>query len=314
MTGRLRRLLAAPGGDPGTRAAAAASLARLAELGLPGADPDDWHGLLDPSTTAPLYEDEQVPISPSRLERFEESPLDWFLETIAGSQPTTSMNVGTILHWAMETATDPSAEAIWAAVESRWDELVFESPWLAEHQRRAARVLADGLAAYLGDFAGSGSTIVAAEGRFGFDLDRATVNGSIDRVERAADGGVVIVDLKTGNPITRQATIDAHPQLGIYQLAYREGLLDDFLAELGPHRGAGAKLLYVKKGDAARPYREGVQGVLDEEGLESFRERVRQAAIGMAAASFEGVLELRSYGLGTVPELRLHRVGAVSGE
>jgi hypothetical protein len=36
-------------------------------------------------------------------------------------------------------------------------------------------------------------------------------------------------------------------------------------------------------------------------------------AIGMAAASFEGVLEVGGYGLGAVPELRLHRVGAVSG-
>ena len=64
------------------------------------------------------------------------------------------MNVGTILHWAMETATDPTVDAIWAAVESRWDELVFEAPWLAEHQRRVTRVLAQGIAEYLRDFGG----------------------------------------------------------------------------------------------------------------------------------------------------------------
>jgi hypothetical protein len=135
-TGRLRRLLTSRGVDPRTRAAAASTLARLAQLGVPGASPDDWHGLLPASTEAPLFEGMPVPVSPSRLERFEESPLDWFLETIGGSTSTTLMDVGTILHWAMETSESPDADAVWARVEKRWGELLFESPWLAEHHRR----------------------------------------------------------------------------------------------------------------------------------------------------------------------------------
>lgn len=313
MTGRLRRLLSSRGIDPRTRAAAASSLAHLAGAGVPGASPDDWHGLLAPSTDAPLFEGMQVPISPSRLERFEESPLDWFLETIGGSTSTTLMDVGTILHWAMETAESPDADAVWERVEKRWGELLFESPWLAEHHRRSARVLADGIAAYLGDFAAGGGVVVGAEKSFELEVDRATVRGTIDRVERAADGSVVIVDLKTGSPVTSQAKVDATAQLGAYQLAYRAGLLDDVLDELGEHLPGGAKLLYVKSGVGGKKYREGVQAPLGEEGLEAFRERIRQVAIGMAAASFEGVLEVGGYGLGAVPELRLHRVGAVSG-
>ena len=312
-TGRLRRLLTSRGIDARTRAAAASTLARLAELGVPGADPDDWHGLREPSTVAPLFEGMQVPVSPSRLERFEESPLDWFLETIGGSTSTTLMDVGTILHWAMETAESPDADAVWSRVEKRWGELLFESPWLAEHHRRQARVLADGIAAYLGDFARSGGTVVGAEKAFELEVGRATVRGTIDRVERAADGSVMIVDLKTGSPVTSQAKIDATAQLGAYQLAYAEGRLDGVLDELGAHQAGGAKLLYVKSGVGGKKYREGVQAPLDEAGLEAFRERIRQVAIGMAAASFEGVLEVGGYGLGAVPELRLHRVGAVSG-
>jgi RecB family exonuclease len=312
-TGRLRRLLTSRGVDPRTRSAAASSLAQLAELGVPGASPDDWHGLLPLSSDAPLFAGLQVPISPSRLERFEESPLDWFLETIGGSTSTTLMDVGTILHWAMETAESPDAAAVWERVEKRWGELLFESPWLAEHHRRSARVLADGIAAYLGDFAGTGGTVVGAEKKFELEIDRATVRGTIDRVERATDGSVVIVDLKTGTPVTNQAKIDGTAQLGAYQLAYRAGLFDDVLAELGEHRPGGAKLLYVKSGVDGKTYREGVQAPLGDEGLEAFRERIRQVAIGMAAASFEGVLEVGGYGLGAVPELRLHRVGAVSG-
>jgi superfamily I DNA/RNA helicase/RecB family exonuclease len=328
MTGSLRRLLVEPnfllppsslgfGGRLGAvdRAAAAAALARLAVERVPGADPADWHGLLPPSTTEPLFsDDERVPVSPSRLERFEESPLDWFIETFAGSSSSTAMGLGTILHWAMETATDPSVDALWESVESRWNELLFESPWMAESQKRAARLLAAGIAEYLADFQRAGKTLVAAERRFSLEIGRATVNGSIDRVERAADGSVTIVDLKTGAPITAQAKIDVHPQLGAYQLAYAQGVLDEFLAELGDHHPGGAKLLFVKKGVKSKLYREGIQTALDDEQLEGFRTRIRQAAAGMAAAEFTGALQLDSFGAGNVASLAIHRVREVSSD
>ncbi|MDF1479539.1 ATP-dependent DNA helicase [Leifsonia sp. H3M29-4] len=311
-TGELRRRLVDARGP--RRAEAAASLAALAAEGLPGADPADWHGLLPISSTAPLYEDEPVPVSPSAIEKLLDSPLDWFLERTAGSESGVIANVGTIVHWAMETAADQSAEGLWAAVEQRWSELLFEAPWLAERQRRIARGFTDALAEYLDDFARAGKSLVGAESRFKLEVDRAVLSGSIDRVERAPDGSVVIVDLKTGTPTTRQSDIDAHPQLGAYQLAYAEGILDEALAEHGEHIGGGAKLLFVKEGLRERKYREGVQAALDEEGLEAFRERVRAAAMLIAAAEFEGELELSMFGRGDPSRLRLHRVRAVSSD
>ena len=153
-----------------------------------------------------------------------------------------------------------------------------------------------------------------AESRFSIDLDRATVNGSIDRVERAPDGSVVIVDLKTGTPIVTQPKIDAHPQLGTYQLAYVQGVLDEFLNELGEHKSGGAKLLFVKKGTRGKLYREGTQAALDEEQLEGFRTRIRQAAIGMAAAAFDGALDLDAWGSFDVGTKKLHRVRSVASD
>jgi RecB family exonuclease len=315
LTGRLRRELVQPGRSSADRAHAASALARLAREKVPGADPDDWHGLLPISTDAPIYlDDERVPVSPSRLERFEESPVDWFIETVSGSQSSTAMGMGTILHWAMETAESPDLDALWANVESRWKELLFESPWMAESQKRAARLLAAGIAEYLADFARDGKTLVGAESRFTIQVDRADVNGSIDRVERGAGGEVVIVDLKTGTPITRQDAIDAHPQLGVYQLAYASGVLDEYLAELGDHSPGGAKLLFVKKGIKSKLYRESVQAALGEEQLEAFRTRIRVAAMGMASAEFEGAIELTSRGPGGPSELSIHRVRAVSSD
>ncbi|WP_168627983.1 ATP-dependent DNA helicase [Cryobacterium sp. BB307] len=312
MTGRLRRELTS-GLDPRVQAEAASALARLAAEGVPGAHPDQWQGLLEPSTTEALFaDDEYVRVSPSRLEAFEQSPLDWFIDSISGSEPSTAMAMGTIVHWAMETTANSTTESVWSAIESRWNELLFEAPWLAQRQKRLARDLASAVAEYLGDFDRDGKQLVGAEKSFTLHIDRALVSGTIDRVERASDGSVVIVDLKTGSPETSQTKIDAHPQLGAYQLAYLSGQLDDALAGFGAHTSGGAKLLYVKDGKGGKSYREGIQAPLTEEQLEGFRERIRLAAIGMTAAEFEGLVELDEYR--SSPAQRLHRVRAVTSD
>jgi RecB family exonuclease len=224
------------------------------------------------------------------------------------------MGLGTIVHWAMETVTDSDAEAVWAAIESRWGELLFEAPWLAEQQKRAARQLAAAVAEYLGDFERAQKQLVAAEVRFSLEVGRARVNGSIDRVERSPDGGVVIVDLKTGKAETTQSVIDAFPQLGAYQLAYSSGILDDVLDPLGEHRAGGAKLLFVREGKGGKSYREGVQAPLSDEQLEEFRDRIRKAAVGMALGMYPGSRVLDPYSFGDSVQRMMHRVRAVSSD
>ena len=140
------------------------------------------------------------------------------------------------------------------------------------------------------------------------------MSGSIDRVEVDADGAVVIVDLKTGRPKS-EAEVEKLAQLGAYQLAYAEGQLDERLAAHPGHHAGGAKLLFVRDGTKAQRYREPAQRTLDDEGLEAVRQRIIEAAVRIAASSFEGTLELDSYGgYGTIPRLRLHRVKAVSSD
>jgi superfamily I DNA/RNA helicase/RecB family exonuclease len=314
LTGRMRRELTIDGRRASERAAAASTLARLSAERVPGANPDDWHGLLEPSTSEPLFlADERVPVSPSQLQSFEDSPLDWFISSIAGGEPSVNMALGTILHWAMETAESPDVDALWAAVESRWGELLFESAWMSEAQKRAARSLAAGIAAYLAEFRREGKTLVGAESRFRLEIDQADVNGSIDRVERSPDGAVVIVDLKTGAANVRADFVAAHPQLGVYQLAYAQGVLDEFLDELGEHHSGGAKLLFVKTRSKTKLFEEGVQAPLDDEELEGFRIRIRQAAAGMALAEFVGLRDVTSWNGASNP-LTIHRVPAVSSD
>ncbi len=312
LVGRLRRsLTGAESPDPHI----AANLAFLAERGIPGAHPDDWHGLAAATTTEPLYlEEETVPVSPSKLGAFEESPMDWFIESVSGTQSSTAMGVGTIVHWAMETATSPQVEEVWKAIESRWKELVFEAPWIAEQQKRSARRLAAGVAEYLGDFAREKKVLLAAEDRFTLDVGRARVSGSIDRVELAPDGAVVIVDLKTGKHESNQSVIDEYPQLAAYQLAYSSGALDDVLAEMPHHHAGGAKLVFVREGVRGKQYREGVQAPLTPEQLEAFRERIRLASIGMAMGIYSGSREVDPYGMGDAATRAVHRVRAVCSD
>lgn len=315
LTGRLRRELVLPRRSERERDAAASALALLAAENLPGAHPDTWLGLVAPTTTEPLFDDlEIIPVSPSRLDAFEKSPLDWFIDLIGGSQSSTAMGIGTIIHWAMETAHDQSASGIFAAIESRWGELHFESPWLSGYQKRAARELSAALAEYLSDFRREGKRLISAEGSFEVSLGRALLRGSIDRVEQAADGSVVIVDLKTGRPITRQSEIDEHPQLRAYQLAYAEGRLDDPLGSPGSHSGGGAKLLFVKEGVRGKSYREASQAQLTAPELDDFRARILAVAAQMASTHFVGAQDLAGFGGAVDSSAKLHRVKGVSSD
>jgi RecB family exonuclease len=310
VVGQLRKELVAGR----SRAAAAASLSALAAARIPGADPDDWHGLLGISTDVPLYEGQAVPVSPSSLATLEESPLDWFLESMATSDSGVEAKVGTLLHAAMETAESSDVDGLWSIVESRWSELIFEAPWLAERQRHIARRLTEALSEYLRDAEREGKTVVGTELGFELTVDRAVVRGKIDRVERSPDGGVMIVDLKTGAPEKSQSKIDEHPQLGAYQLALADGALAEALDPLDVTTPQGAKLVFVKEGVRGRLYREAVQAPLDDEQLAAFRERVRRGALIIAAAEFAGTVDLPSIGRGDTSRLQLNRVRAVSSD
>jgi superfamily I DNA/RNA helicase/RecB family exonuclease len=314
LTGRLRRELTRRGAREGERRQAASALVELAGAGVPLAHPDEWHGLAAASSQAPYYDaEETVPVSPSKIEAIEQSPLDWLIDEVAGSTTSTTMGIGTIVHWAMEHAEGPQLEALQQAVESRWRELAFEARWVGERERRAVRRLVAGVSEYLLDAQRAGVRLVGAERRFTLDTGRAQVHGVIDRIEADTGGGITIVDLKTGRPETNSDTLAAMPQLGIYQLAYASGQLDEVCAPFAPHHGAGAKLLFVREGVRGKAYREGVQPALDSEGLDAFRERIELAVDAIAVSVFSGTADVRERG-GQVSVHRLHRVREVTSD
>ncbi|GAA1791398.1 UrvD/REP family ATP-dependent DNA helicase [Agromyces lapidis] len=311
LVGALRReTVSSPAGE------APAALALLAEAGVPGAHPDDWYGLATASTTAPLVDlagdpEAVVAVSPSQIDRVEESPLGWFIDHVASPPSGIAASIGTIVHAVVEEAGarddgDTSIEALWAGVEERLREVRFEAGWVAERERRGARRMAEGAADYLAGFADDGKVLLEAEGRFTLEVGRVRITGTIDRVEASADGTTVIVDLKTGRTPPTAAQTAAHPQLAAYQLAARAGAV--------PNRGhlGGAKLVYLAKPASGKGYTERAQQPFDDEAEALFRERLEAVAQTMAGGAFDGPAELGFGSRFGAWQYRVHLVPAVS--
>ncbi|WP_253259007.1 ATP-dependent DNA helicase [Subtercola boreus] len=360
LVGSLRRRLATTG-DP----AAADALARLAAEGVPGADPLSWYGVLEPSTTEPLVDLDdpatRVDVSPSKLETFEKSPLAWFIDRVSGSTFGLSAGIGTLLHSVMEEATaesdpdvavdppvaDPlSTAALWQRLDERWGELQFESPWLAERERVKTEAKVAGLSEYLRGFEREGGVLLGGEAAFSLDVGRARLRGTVDRLERRADGRVSVVDLKTGSSAPTSAAVSSHAQLGSYQLALRAGALQASALHASalpssatdgdepaapppaaqppaalppaaqPGESGGAMLLYVAVTSGAGAnkvqYKLLAQEPLDDDAMAVFRERIETAATGMAGSTFPGRADLGERDPHGAWEYRIHLVKAVS--
>lgn len=309
LVGALRR-----DGAAGDREAAAA-LALLAEHGIRGAHPDEWYGLAEPTTTAPLVDldgdpDAVVAVSPSQIDRVEESPLGWFVDHVAQPPSGLAASIGTIVHAVVEEAAasegDVDVETLWASVERRWRDLRFDAGWVAERERRGARRMTEGAADYLRNAADDGVVVLGAEGRFTLVSGRIRITGTIDRVEASPDGTTVIVDLKTGRTPPTAAQTAAHPQLGAYQLAARAGVLPN------DGRLGGAKLVYVARPVGGRLYTERAQQTFDDDAEVAFRERLDEVGRVMAGATFESPVELPHGSRFGDWQYRVHLVPAVS--
>jgi superfamily I DNA/RNA helicase/RecB family exonuclease len=268
LVAALRRESVDPDRSPAMRRAAATRLARLVaatdDTGsplVPAASPDRWWGLVGTSESdhAVLPEGEPLRLSGTSLGGLDECPLRWFLEHEVHAEQATStaMGFGGVLHaLADEVATGRTAadlDTLVARLDRVWGQLAYDAPWQSAQQHDEAR-------AALGRFlewhaAARDRELVATE--VGFEVPVAVAGGQVllrgfmDRVELDRDGAVHVVDLKTGKTPFRKDQVAGHAQLGTYQLAVREGALDEQL----PHRPppAGAELVMLRIDDAGGP-------------------------------------------------------------
>ena len=262
LVATLRHESVDPARSPAMRRAAAVRLAQLAvhtddrgALLAPAAVPDRWWGLAVPTTSEHpiLPAGEPVRMSGSSLSGLSDCPLKWFLEheVQAKEVASTAMSFGSVLHVLADDVGSERSPADLADMERRlgtvWDALAYEAPWQSRQQHDAAK---DALRRFLHwHTADRGREIVATEHAFAVPVTvggvEVLMRGSMDRVERDSDGGVHVVDLKTGR--SAATNVATHPQLGVYQLAVQAGALAEVLA--GPVQAGGAELVQLRVGD-----------------------------------------------------------------
>ena len=225
LVAELRAVVCDPGADPLDREAAAGQLARLAEAGVRGADPDQWWGLAPLSDDGPVADpDQPVPISPSRIDAFLRCELRALLQDLgARDGDSLSQSLGTLVHEIAASAPpDASLAELEARLDEQWHSLDFGAHWHALNERkRASRILA----VLLGWLTASRHELelVAIEQGFAATVGDARLTGRVDRLERDDDGRLVVIDLKTGKTKVRADELPTHPQLGAYQLAVEAG-------------------------------------------------------------------------------------------
>lgn len=214
------------------REAAARLLHRLAASPVPvaGAAPPSWWGLLPLSSAEPVVDPQQpVPLSPSRIEAIQRSPLDWFVSTARAEQATdVSRSVGTLVHSIAEEHPDGTGDQLAAEVVRRWPEMGLAPTWESELLLERAQQMVRKFATYVIEARKDAHrSLVLVEGAFEVLIrGRATdglLRGRVDRLEIDQHGRYVVVDLKTGTHMPTRAEVPDHPQLLAYQSALAAG-------------------------------------------------------------------------------------------
>ncbi len=238
LVASLRRALST---DKATEAASI--LAALANSEIAVADTDNWLGAHPISTDSALFEDgELVPISPSAAESFEQCGLKWLLERNGGSNgDSTAQLLGSVIHEYARLkveGVDITDEYLYQSLEKAWPLISDSSGWINKAQFRRAQRLLERFAQYHREFK---RDVEGVELTFEYELGRAKVKGSIDRLEVESDGKFFVVDFKTGKAIS-QPKAESNLQLACYQLAV---VLNAFEKKFDNPQVSGSHLVFL---------------------------------------------------------------------
>ncbi|MFJ5866404.1 ATP-dependent helicase [Streptomyces parvus] len=265
LVAELRATTVDPAASDALREAAAHRLARLAALTddegqplVPAAHPYRWWGLEEPTRSAvPLRDrDQALSLSPSALDQLANTcTLQWFLgrEVKADAPATAAQGFGNVVHvLADEVAsgrTPADLDVLMERLDSVWNGLAFDAPWKSEQEKDQARAALERFLHWHVLDRG-GRTPTASEHDFDVTLEAGEyavrIRGSMDRVEKDAEGRAYVVDFKTGKGAPTKDEVAAHPQLAVYQLAVREGAVDEVFDGGRPEPG-GAELVQLRQ-------------------------------------------------------------------
>ncbi|MFJ3620149.1 ATP-dependent helicase [Streptomyces iakyrus] len=286
LVAELRATTVDPRVSDALREAAARRLARLAALAdedgrplVPSAHPYRWWGMFEPTESkVPLRDrDQPVVLSGSALDQLANTcALQWFLgrEVKADAPATAAQGFGNVVHvLADEVAsghTPADLGVLMERLDSVWNALAFDAPWKSAQEKDNARVALERFLQWH-VMNRTGRTPVASEHDFDVTLEagdyQVRIRGQMDRVEADGDGRAYVVDFKTGKQAPGSKEVERHPQLAVYQLAVREGAVDEAFDGVRPEPG-GAELVHLRQGAAKRDGGETLPKVQAQEPLE----------------------------------------------
>jgi RecB family exonuclease len=130
---------------------------------------------------------------------------------------------GSLVHDLASAAPDdqPLAE-FERQLDEVWHSIDFGASWFADNERARASTMLQRLVTWLRD-SRTELERVGVEVGFAVEIGDARVTGRVDRLERDAEGRLVVIDLKTGKSKPKDAELPTLPQLGAYQLAIEHG-------------------------------------------------------------------------------------------
>ena len=245
LVAKLRKIAEDSTTNPEDFAAAVTLLKTLDKAGISAANPQRWYGALPLSTDAPLVADgEPLKISPSSLETLRKCSLKWVLESHGGRDGDSNAQLlGSAFHeLAARVINGANVTELTSELKILWSKLELGEGWSESKERdRAVEMLVK----FTNWHQQRLTQLLAVEESFSFTLGRALIKGSVDRLELAVDGSLIIVDLKTAKSVLSIADGKEHAQLAAYQLAVAEGGFKNFPDYKTP---GGALLYYVADG------------------------------------------------------------------
>lgn len=286
--------------------------------------------MADPTESkVPLRDrDQPVALSGSALDQLANTcALQWFLsrEVKADAPATAAQGFGNVVHVLADEVASGRSPADLAVLMERldtvWNALAFDAPWKSAQEKEHARVALERFLNWH-VLERAGRTPVAGEHDFDVTLEaggyQVRIRGSMDRVEADVEGRAYVVDFKTGKQAPTGAEVARHPQLAVYQLAVREGAVDEVFDGERPEPG-GAELVQLRQGAAKRDGGDDLPKVQTQEPLEGSGRRAaghRRREGSRRAVHADGRAALRALRLpgvlqraaGGTPHCRVTRV------
>lgn len=227
-------------------------LGALAALPAAGAAPAEWWGSRDWSDPGEPLHPGEIKTSYSRLSTLENCALQYLYSSemgLDGMDRSHSMWLGSLIHGIIDRVQsgelEKSLEAMTAALEEAWVPEAFPNRALERQRLLDSKKM---LRQWLADK--TTGDAIASEVGFKFPLDGAMVRGKIDAIFPVGEGGVRILDYKTGKYTPTRDQVRRSLQLAAYYLAMRRV---PELAELGEPRVLELAFLF-KEGEEGGYY------------------------------------------------------------